>query len=88
MMHFLSKRTAFFASLFSVCLIIGLYVVWSLTSRAAVDGAALHVVSGSGVQNGTIDVVLEGFAPNESVTLWQTFPDARVLPHVTVRTDS
>ncbi|NJP06059.1 MAG: hypothetical protein HC837_10755 [Chloroflexaceae bacterium] len=43
-----------------------------------VSNATLGITPGRVTQNNTITMFLNGFFPNESVTVWQTFPDLSV----------
>lgn len=76
----ISTRTALFAGSLTLALLVVLYVVATLDTRAAPTHAYMHIPSAQAVQNATIEVELEGFQPGEMVTLWQTFPDYKVLP--------
>ncbi len=69
------------ASGLSLCLLVGLYVAVSLSTRAStMDTAIVTVASGKAYQSQEAEIRLFGFVANETVTLWQTFPDYKVLP--------
>ncbi len=70
------------ASGLSLGLVVGLYVAVSLGTRAATvdDTAIVTVSSGKAYQSQKAEVRLFGFGANETVTLWQTFPNYKVLP--------
>jgi hypothetical protein len=82
------KRTAILASMLTISLLIGLYVITSLNTRAAGTQPVLLLASDTGMQNSSLDVELEGFIPGETVVLWQTFPNYQVLPLEYVRANS
>lgn len=93
----ITKRKAFLGGslVLVLVLLVGLYVVTSLTTRASEEETAstgttatLVVPAGEGYQQSYIEVNLAGFGPSESVTIWQTFPDYKVLPRGEVYTDS
>ncbi len=76
----MTRRTILFALASSCLLLIGLYVMTSLQASATQVAPVLALPDGGGIQNETIEVHLAGFAPGESITLWQTFPNYKVLP--------
>lgn len=84
----ITRRTAIFAGMLALSLLTVLYVAVSMTSRAYVGQPVLVVSTPYTHQNEQVEIVLEGFIPRETVTLWQTFPDYTVLPLHNVNTDS
>lgn len=82
-----TNRKTLFAGILSGMLLVGLFMLVSLTSRAS-PTASLEIVAGSGYQNSEVVVNFTGFEPGETLTLWQTFPDYKVLPRTNVSVDS
>jgi hypothetical protein len=78
-----TNRRTLFAGLLTGGLLVGLFVLVSLTSRAS-SSASLKVVAGGGYQNEEIEVRFTGFDADETLSLWQTYPDYKVLPHANV----
>lgn len=86
-----TQRKTLFASGLILVLLTSLYVIWTLHTRASEEStpvAKLVVTNDKGYQQEYVEVKLTGFAPQESVTLWQTFPDFKVLPRGEVYTNS
>lgn len=81
-----THRAAPVAGLFALALFLVLYLVGSIPGNAA-SPATLSVHSEVGYQNESVRIALKGFAEREVVTLWQTFPDYRVLPLFDVTAD-
>lgn len=77
----LTRRSGLIASLITLALLIGVFAAPATTS-AQERGANMIIVPPQAPQGPDTQVVLQlsGFAANESVTLWETFPDYTVLP--------
>lgn len=84
----ITRRTALFAGTLTLTLLVGLYMVVNLVTNASGIQPVVHFQSSQGLQNNPFEVTLEGFTPGETVTLWQTYPDYKVLPRRNVQVDS
>lgn len=79
-MRRLTRRAGLIASLFALALIAGLFV--APAPARAQGGANAVMIPESATQSTdlTVKLQLSGFAPDEAVVVWQTFPDFTVLP--------
>jgi len=75
----LTRRSGFIASLITLTLLVGLFATPAAT-RA--EGTSLIIMPSQAPQGTSQKAILQlsGFASDESVTIWETFPDYTVLP--------
>ncbi len=76
----LTRWSGFITSLVTLTLLLGIFVTSADVTRAQAS-AEVGVVPPSIVhqEEYTLDVVVNGFAPNEPVSIWQTLPDFTVI---------
>lgn len=82
------KRSSLIASLITLILVIGLFA--TPASTHAQSGAKIVAVPSQAAQANGQEVTLQlaGFAANEPVTLWNTYPDYTVMPMGTYNVSS